>query len=725
VLNQTDPIAMTGPTDSRSAERVGIKASGDQLASEVDEKYRLWRSARRPYEGQWLVNAALVRGIAETQFSPLFNRVEMKASPARERAAVNRVLQKTKARLSKFLKTRAIPIVTPASTDRDDIMNARGTEKVLQYIWRRIGMESKHEDVLLWAFITGKAFWWFYWDEGAIATVKEPDGLTRKGAVMDVPLGDIACEVGTAYELLVSNPSIMRLRDQPEIMRCKVRPIKEVAQRYKLQPDDLVGDTTASELFQYERQIAALGARGTNSRGEETKDHVTVKELFTRPCAEYPKGRYSVTAGGRKLRAADELPFGLWRKKDNPYPCVEFADMLSPGQFWPTTYVEQMQWLQKDYNRNRAKVSEHVKAEAHGKWFVPKQSGLTEDSINSEPAQVIPYTFQPNLPSPSAWVVRPGNISSDVWRLIDLGKTEFDDVTNLPPSSMGMAGATSGFDTNLLQEAADSVHAPDIRRNEVALEEAFFIMRRLAKIGYDIPRLITITGKDNEPDVFEFSADEIDEHANIKVETGSNLPKLTAARINTVKELWGAGIFGNPQDPNVQRKVLRLLDIGFMEEAQVTMHRDEEQARFENLQLMRGQPVEDPQPWESHQLHADIHADSLKSPEFKRLPPEAKMAATRHWVLTVKWINPQSALQLATILGMADIAQAILAEMQPPPGAVPGAMPPPQADPAGQPPQAAPPPPASDPASMLPMTAEQPAAPPGAEAPPAPAPLMA
>jgi hypothetical protein len=714
-LTQTDPLAAAGPTESRSATKsIGVQ-DNTPLVAEVDEKFSLWRQQRRPYEGQWLINAALVRGLAETQFSPLFNRIELMASPARERAKVNRILGKIRARLSKFLKTRPLPIVSPASTDRDDIMNARATEKVLQYMWRRAGLESKYEDVLMWAFITGKAFWWFYWDQTALATVKEPDGLTRKGEMFDAPLGDIACEVGTAYELLVSNPSIMRLREQPEIMRCKIRPIKEVAKRYQLSPEDLVGDTTAEELFQYERQIASLGARGGNSRMEENqKDHVTVKELFTAPCAEFPKGRHVIVAGGKMLRKSDELPFGLWRRRDNPYPGVEFADMLSAGQFWPTTYVEQMQWIQKDYNRSRGKASEHVKMEAHGKWFIPKQSGITEDQINSEAGQVLNYNFQPSLPSPQQWVVRPGNISADTWRLMDLGKTEFDDVTNLYPSTVGAAGATSGFDTNLLQEAADSVHAPDIRRNEMALEDAFFIMRRLAKIGYDIPRLVSITGKDYQPDVFEFSAEEIDEHANIRVETGSNLPLLTAARINTIKELWGAGLFGNAADPMAQRKALRLLNLGFMEEQQVTMHRDEELARFENLQLLRGIPVDDPQPWEAHDVQADIHADALKTPEFKKLPPEAQMAAVRHWVLTVKWINPQSALQLASIFGMVDIQQSILAEMQPPPGA-------PQQPPmAGQPPQGGPAPAeASDPSTMLPAAEEQ------APEPPAPAPLMA
>lgn len=692
-LQQTDPMASTSPLESRSANRPPTgyaEVSGDTPATvmEVDTKYHKWRHNRRPYEGQWFENSAQVRGFHNAQFSPLLNRLQVRSGPFRERARVNITLQKVAARISKFLKTRPLPVVTPASTDREDVMNARATEKVLVYLWRKLKLEDKYEDVLRWAFITGKAFWWFYWDQEALVTVKEPDGLTRRGEILDVPLGDVAVEVGTAFEVLVADQGCMRLRDQSEIMRCKIREVKEVEARYGEKAKGIIADASAEELFQYERQIAGLGAHSGASASDKDieglKTHVVVKELFVRPCAGYPKGRHIVVAGGKVLKDIPELPFGLWRRKENPYPAVEFSDLMCAGQFWPTTYVEQLAWVQKDYARSRSKVSEQVKAQAHPKVGIPNQAGVDPETLNNDAGQVFTYNLLPNMAPPQQWMIHPPNVSSDTWKILEWAQREADLITNLYPATVGAQGATSGFDTNLLQEAADSVHAPDIKRNEQSLEDAFFIMRRIAKIGYDVPRLIAITGRDNEPDVFEFSSEEIDEHANIRVETGSNLPHFLPARINTVKELYGSGLFGPQDDPNTQRKTLRMLNLGSMEEAQVTMHRDEEQARLENLQLLRGQPVEDPQPWERHDLHEEFHADMLKSPEFKRLAPEVKMASIRHWVLTVKWINPQNALQLASIFGFVDIAQQIIAEMQPPvPGApAPGTPPPP---PEGQP----------------------------------------
>jgi hypothetical protein len=45
--------------------------------------------------------------------------------------------------------------------------------------------------------------------------------------------------------------------------------------------------------------------------------------------------------------------------------------------------------------------------------------------------------------------------------------------------------------------------------------------------------------------------------------------------------------------------------------------RDDDHARLENLAFGRGEPVEDPMPWENHDVEYDIHTDLLKSPKSR------------------------------------------------------------------------------------------------------------
>jgi hypothetical protein len=706
-----------GTSDARDTTTSGREAAAEEVVAEVNSKYTKWRNDRRPYESTWFVNAALLRGLPSARWNPIANSLDGgdRAPTHRSRDNVNIILPKAKAKLSKFLKNRAIPVVDPASTDHEDILNAKATTKVLEYTWQRLTIEEKQEEALLNCLVTGKSFWWVFWNQNAIAQVRE-EQLIGKPLVHDVPLGDVDIEVGSAFEMLVADPGIMRLKNQPEVMRIKSRPVKDVEKMFKLSPGSIAPEISETELFQYQKQIASLGAKASvgyghthSSRGDGQPTHVVVKELFTAPCAAYPKGRYVVVAGNKHLNKPQaitdpesgepleeapeagyaELPYGF-ADTPSPYPAIEFCDQLSPGQFWPTTMVEQMVAVQRQYSRLRNKLDEHVKLQAHPWIFVPKQAGIHQDAFSSEAGQKIPFNFQPGMPFPRDWVVKPDNISGDVYKMMDIIRNELDVITNIYPASMGAGGATSGFDTNLLQEAADSVHSPDIRRNELSLQEAAFKIRRLIKLGYDIPRLITIVGRDKSPEVFEFSAEQIDEHANIRIDTGSALPDMKAARLDAIMKLDERQVFGPPGDPKRNRTLLRMLDLGSMQEAVDLLGAAEDHARLENLSFTKGEPVEDPMPWEDHDTEYEIHTNLLQSPEIKSWPPEQRATLVRHVILHVKWKNPQSALQLALVFGMQDVAmevqQLMLLQAQSAPQAPPQAQGQEQAPPASAPP---------------------------------------
>lgn len=669
------PDAMGSNTASASIKSAPVggqsqqpqQPSDDDLANEVNTKYTRWRSDRRPLEAQWFYSAALIRGLFNVKFNPVLNILENRKVPShRSRDPINIILPKVKAKLSKFLQSRPIPVVQAASTDHEDILNAKATTKVLEYLWDKLMLEEKYEEALLWSMQTGKAFWWFRWDESKLASVKAPPDALGKTAVVDVQLGDVSVELGTAFEMLVSDPGITRLVNQPEIMRVKTVLTADLEKQFQLPQGSLTPEIKESDLFQYQRQIATLGAKAitgmssplSGSDPDEKAKYSVRKELFTAPNAMYPNGRYIVVAAGKVLNKAFELPYGL-ATASNPYPVVEFADTLTAGQFWPTTMVEQLAPIQTQRNRVRNRLDENLKLHTHPKLFIPQQARVAKDAWDSEAGEKIPYNFQPGMPYPQQWIVQPPPISADVWRFIQMLDTEADKVTNLYPATMGAEGASSGFDTNLLQEAADSVHAPDIRRNELALRGAAYIMRRIAKLGYDVQRLITINGRDNSPDVFEFSSDQIDEHANIVIDTGSALPNQKHARIEAILKLDERQAFGPIGDPNRNRKLLRMLQLGTQDEEAALVGRDDDHARLENLSFTRGEPVEDPMPWENHDIEYDVHTDLLKSPEIKNWPPAQRAALVRHVILHVKFKNPQSAMQLAAMFGMQDVLQEI------------------------------------------------------------------
>lgn len=642
----------------------GVKGSGKKAtAVEVCQKYDAWRDLRRPHEGQWMQNFAMLRGQQDVVFDDITQRLTPDQQPAhRNRISVNRMLAKLRTRIAKFLKNRPKPIVTPATTDRKDILNARVTQKVLDYLWRKLRLEDKFRDALMWSCVSGKGFWWFYWDANKLVPTPVTDPLTGQQVPVEAMLGDIVVEVGSPFEVLVADPSITRLADQPEIMRVKIRPVDEVKARYFDFKNRIKADTSYTEALHYEKRISALTSRGftatlndnygSDKNAKKPATHVTVKELFVKPCGSYQKGRYVVVVGDVLVRD-EELPYGMW-DMENPYPVVDFTDIVGVGQYWGTTLLEQLIPIQKEYNTTRNKIIEQLKVMAFPKVKVPKQAQLADGAYDTEAGEILEYVALPGIAGPEFMIPPP--ISSDAWRSIDLMREEFDAITQLYPVSEGQVGGTqSGFQTSLLQEAADSVHAPDIRNHELSIEMALLKCRRLMAQYYDVPRLIRTTTTNDAPDIFQFSNKNIDENADIIVQAGSGLPTLAAARIQSALELWDRGILGNPQDPEVRRKVMGMLQLGGLEEVYETTRRDEEAARLENLNFEEGKPVEPPQFYQDHQIHYSLHADQLKMPETALWPEEARLQLLVHTIQTVFFFDPQGAYRLTQQYGLTGV----------------------------------------------------------------------
>lgn len=624
------------------------------LVTEVYGKYDRWRQARRPYEIQWYINASALRGFPDVRWNADLNRLEARREPKhRQRKRVNFIKAKYTARLAKFTRIPPGPSVQPATTDREDIFNARATQKALEYITRKADLPQKWMQAMSWVPITGKSYWWIRFDP-----------LQTSQTLMDGRpepiLGDVQVDFGSAFEFLPADPGIERLADQPEIMRVKVVPLEDILSKYPAYKDVLKPETTNAEIFFYQRQIADLGSRyqGQSSRALSEQDdqpsHILRIELFTKPCAKYPNGRYVVCAGQYVLRNDQELPGGFYRVTENPFPVVEFADENSPGQYWPDAFTERLIGLQSEYNQYRSQIAEHLVLHMFPKLLVPKQAALPPDAYNNEAGEKIEYTAIQGITDQNGLrFLQPASVLGDVWNMLNLMKKEIDDVSMIYPTSIGGAGGTnSGFQTNLLQEAADQVHGPIIQRNAYALREAYLKIRHLMKQHYDVPRLVTISGKNNIPEVYEFSMQSIDEQADVIIDPEQLAPQMKTAKMDMIRQMFGEGIFGNPQDPKTLKRVNDMLRMGFTDFDTDQQQRDSEQAQLENIRMERGEQLKRPMPWEDHMLHWELHTDLFKSPQTDVWTPQQWGQNVWHAITHLNYINPQAAMMMAQEFGL-------------------------------------------------------------------------
>jgi hypothetical protein len=646
--------------------------------TDTETKSKRWRQDRQPLEPQWFINNAMFRNQHYVELNPETRRVQnQEAKPTRVRLKLNRLQAKVRARIAKFLKNRPKPIVIPATTEYQDYLKARGSQRMLDYQWRQLALEQKFKDVLYSAKDCGKAFMWLHWDPTKKGRIMDRDPMTGGTTYREAVLGDIVVEVGDAFQVLVADPGIQHIGHQPEIMRITSTLVSDAKKRYPEIAQWIVGDSGDDTFFTYQRQIAALSSQGITGSTSDTKKrdrtYVTIKEHLIKPNGEYPEGHYRVLVGGILAKTEDALPLGFADMAENPYPVIEFSDMTVGGTFWPPTLTEFLIDLQREYNLLRSKAAEMVRWHAYPKLFAAKQHQLPKNAWSPDPGEFIEYAAYPNIPPPSV-AASPG-VNQDIWKLIEIVQKEFDDISQIFPVSEGSrGGTTSGFQANLLQEASDTVHGPDLRQHELALEDLYRKIRRMTKYGYTVPRLLAAASPGYAAEIFEFSGDMVDEYADIVVEIGSGLPLFKAARQETVMQLYNSGMMGDIADPSVRRRALGLLEMGSLEEAMDGAKTDENQARWENVQFGNGNGAPDPEPWEDHDMHYQSHTQWLKSPEGRSAVPEIRMMVIRHAVLHGRYINPQSALQIAQDMNVQDplVYQKIMALLPaPPPGGAP------------------------------------------------------
>lgn len=700
--------------------------------AKLNEFYTTRYNDRRIHEGAWFLCAAYFRGNQAAVWNDADHRLLMPPGPRRRREIINRFQRKVLSRRARFIRNRSKPEVRPATTDIDDKMNARYTTKALEYQNRRLMLEQRYDEALMWANLCAHGFLWLHWDPLVIVRGYEPDPMTGQKELVESRLGDVSVEVGSPFEILVGDPSLPFIGDQPAIMRMKIRDLDWIRQMYPEKGKYVRADAYDDESQRQARYIAGLASGGwsTAVTGTFTRSYARaqvgernltkqalVKEYFEKPSAKYPNGCYIVMACNIILAKTEELPEGFF-DMNNPYPCVDFPDILHPGQYWGSTIAEQLIGPQQSYNRIRTAIDRNLRRGVYPKILVDRRHKIVPGAWTDEEQEIVEVTNQIGIPEPKPWT--PPSVAADAWRTVDILREEFDVVSGIYSESEGQVGkASSGFQTNLLQEATDMVHMPDILIHERAKEDLYRKIRRMMKRRYDAKRLITISGRNTEPEVFEFSQSNIDEYADLIIESGSMLPELKGARIQALLEMWGQDALGPRNDKESLRKLHKLLEFGDREELYDWARADEERARLENEALQNGEVIAPALFCDDHDIHYRIHADELKKAQSRNEPYNTTLTRVQHMLTHARYINPNSAATIASEYGLAPppppgqpaSPEPIPAPPQMPGMPPPGAPVPPQAPPAVPPPGQPPPFPGAPPAPATPVPMQPPAPP--------------
>jgi hypothetical protein len=405
------------------------------------------------------------------------------------------------------------------------------------------------------------------------------------------------------------------------------------------------------------------GMFGTTSG--KTKQNVrTVFVGYFLPGPEFPEGRYVAFTKSPNIVLYD----GPWPYPFKKLPLVKFPGMRIPGQLYDTSVVEQAIPLQKELNRTLSQMIEYKNLTLKPQMLAPV--GSLRQRMTDEPGAIFEYNPVAGK-VPEAIPIQ--SLPSYVFQhLQDLGQ-RLRDTFGLNEISDGAVppNVEAGIAIDLLQEAATDRLAPQILMMEKGLERAGNMMLELAQRYYNEPRLIMLAGAGSKAKVSRFESADIIAGVQVKVETGSGLPRTRAGKQARVMQMLQMGIIS-------PTKAYKYLDMADFKTLQAQFEADEEQAMRENDRLIVGEPInkpaamkaqqelmmqiENPQvdpntgqpaavtpealmqvmdaglaplPFENHASHLETHALYMKSPEFEDLPLEIQERFQKHYQFTM------------------------------------------------------------------------------------------
>jgi hypothetical protein len=349
-----------------------------------------------------------------------------------------------------------------------------------------------------------------------------------------------------------------------------------------------------------------------------------VHNMYIQPCNEFKKGKFIVAANGIVLNQED-YPL-------NFYHVEHFKDIDIPGVFYGKATLEDGIPIQNRWNRTINNIEEFNRTMAKGKYLIPKGSKL-ERHIDDTHGEEIWYKPVMGL-KPEQMDVK--SLPRTYELSLETAQSSFNKLFSQHEVTQGTnrSDLRSGEMVELLREQDAHGAIPSHSIFEEALER--LMSRGLKRIqkGYTNERVIKVVGTDGEFEVLAFKGADLRNNTDVSVKRQSSLPDSRIARETQILRRYEVGLYGDPADPEVRRKVMNMLDDAVVKDTYADERLDERYARRENEILMSGQVdgimINE---YDNHQIHLKEHNRFRKAMDYQKIKLE----------------NPQAFVMLETI----------------------------------------------------------------------------
>lgn len=523
----------------------------EHIRSKIDQVRQ--SNSRIAIEGIYLTNVAYLLGFDGVYYDTTyrqFKNIDPKRKLSRNRFKTNKILPTIQNRLSRICQTPPKYDVRPNSNSSEDKDCARLGLDILTDVFDKQNFIEKRQDLHMTGMQGGVAYAQAIWDPmlGNPMFDPETNGITGYE-------GDVRIDVLNCLEVF-PDPLAKNLDDAQWIIKAKVRKLDYFRERYPDRGDAVKEENVWLLSSLYDLKSNALTSVGIAGAGtnEQMKNSAIELVYYEKRSKEYPNGRMIVSGSGVLLEDK-ELPIG-------EFDIIKFDDILIGGRYGSEAVITHLRPIQDQYNITRTRMANLVRAHLGGKYLVAKGSGLSQEAINNGDTEVVEYNPVPNagMPQPMAIPQMPQYAYEEIKALDE----EFDFVSGINEATRGVAPSASmpfrGM--ALLVEQDQTRIAVQTSRNEVGYAKLGSIILKYVGKNYQMPRMLKTAGDGLGYAVKEFMGQDLNSNYDVVVIPGSSLPASKVLKRQDILNAFETGLLGDPSDPKLRAKVLKMLEYG-------------------------------------------------------------------------------------------------------------------------------------------------------------------
>ncbi len=549
-----------------------------KLLSTWEDKFNRCNSLRAKYEQQWYLNLAFYSGkqwvsLDQSRASASgYSLTELPKGEAwRERSVRNKVKRIIRNELTKLTKEEPQFFVNPSTSEDQDRMAAIAAEAIAEFHITSENYKTKRALATFWALICGT---------GYVKTFYNPGKQTPEGHV-----GKVEYEGLSAWPIFVPYLDVIDIQDQPYVFHARTISCERVSEVYG---KDLKPDVTSSVNPLDAKLTQALGINKSATKTDPNE--VYVKEVWVKPCREFPSGAMFVYAAGNLLYmqekkqeiGGDEL---IQAERMFPYKHGEFPFQkithIPTGTYYGESTIKELISAQRDYNRIRSQIIEHRNMVAKPQFEMTK-GAFNVKQFNSKPGLIL--QVNPGFKGPVPIEKPP--LEPVTFQELDVNMREMDDISGQFEISRGRTppGVEAASAIAFLQEETDTILLHTVDSIELAVESSGRQTLDLVSEYWTTQRITEVISKNNELEAALFKSVQISSNMDFHVVSGSMMPRSNAGKQAMISDLIKNGII----PPEKALKYMQLAETNKLWE---DMQVDSRQAQRENFLMSKGQEL--------------------------------------------------------------------------------------------------------------------------------------